>query len=237
MPGPTPSILLEIARRLGAEKHFTYNSSEEIFNELRVASKGGTADYFGITYKKIEDNMGVFWPCPSEDHPGTPRLWEDRKFKTPDGRAHFHGVPYRDPGELTDAEYPMILTTGRVVSQYLSGTQTRRIGKLVDQYPEPLLEIHPKRAAQYGIKDRELVRVFRPGAARPSFPRNSSRRSAKTPCLFPIIGRAGNPSNQLTSGHLDPVSKIPEFKVCACKLEPLGRPAPSAAETKAYASA
>ena len=123
------SILLEIAKRLGAEKHFTYNSSEEIFNELRVASKGGTADYFGITYKKIEDNMGVFWPCPSEDHPGTPRLWEDRKFKTPDGRAHFHGVAYRDPAEMTDAEYPMILTTGRVVSQYLSGTQTRRIGK------------------------------------------------------------------------------------------------------------
>ena len=93
-------------------------------------------------------------------------MWEDRKFKTPDGRAHFHGVPYRDPGELTDAEYPMILTTGRVVSQYLSGTQTRRIGKLVDQYPEPLLEIHPKTAARFGIKDRELVRVStRRGAA------------------------------------------------------------------------
>ncbi|MGN6644431.1 MAG: molybdopterin oxidoreductase family protein, partial [Verrucomicrobiota bacterium] len=153
------SILLEIAKRLGAEKHFTYNSSEEIFNELRVASKGGTADYFGITYQKIEDNMGVFWPCPSEDHPGTPRLWEDRKFKTPDGRAHFHGVPYRDPAELTDADYPMILTTGRVVSQYLSGTQTRRIGKLVGQYPEPLLEIHPMTAARYGIQERELVRV------------------------------------------------------------------------------
>jgi assimilatory nitrate reductase catalytic subunit len=117
------NILLEIAKRLGAEKHFAYNSSEEIFNELRVASKGGTADYFGITYKKIEDNMGVFWPCPSEDHPGTPRLWEDYKFKTPDGRAHFHGVPYREPAETTDPEYPMILTTGRVVSQYLSVKQ------------------------------------------------------------------------------------------------------------------
>ena len=123
------SILLDIARRLGAGDKFQFESSEAIFNELRVASKGGTADYYGITYKKIEDNMGVFWPCPSEDHPGTPRLWEDRKFRTPDGRAHFHGVPYRDPGEVTDAEYPVILTTGRVVSQYLSGTQTRRIRK------------------------------------------------------------------------------------------------------------
>src|SRR5690606_38775743 len=97
------SIILELAKRLGAENKFTYNSSEEIFNELRVASKGGTADYYGITYKKIEDNMGIFWPCPSEDHPGTPRLWEDKKFKTPDGKAHFNPVKYREPGEVTDA--------------------------------------------------------------------------------------------------------------------------------------
>jgi len=230
------SILLEVAKRLGAEKHFTYDSSEAIFNELRIASKGGTADYFGITYKKIEDNMGIFWPCPSEDHPGTPRLWEDKKFKTPDGRAHFHGVPYRDPGEMTDAEYPMILTTGRVVSQYLSGTQTRRIGKLVDQYPEPLLEIHPKTAALYKIKNRELVRVStRRGSA--EFPAQLVETIREDTVFVPYHWPGRKSVNQLTSGHLDPVSKIPEFKVCACKLEPLGHAAPSAAETKAYASA
>ncbi len=230
------SILLELAKRLGAEKHFSFNSSEEIFNELRVASKGGTADYFGITYKKIEDNMGVFWPCPSEDHPGTPRLWEDRKFKTPDGRAHFNGVAYREPAELTDAEYPMILTTGRVVSQYLSGTQTRRIGKLVEQYPEPLLEIHPKTAARFGIKDRELVKVVtRRGAA--EFPAQLVETIREDTVFIPYHWPGKKSANQLTSGHLDPVSKIPEFKVCACRLEPQGRPAPSPAETKAYASA
>jgi assimilatory nitrate reductase catalytic subunit len=229
-------ILLEIAKRLGAEKHFAYNSSEDIFNELRVASKGGTADYFGITYRKIEDTMGVFWPCPSEDHPGTPRLWEDRKFKTPDGRAHFHGVPYREPAETTDAEYPMILTTGRVVSQYLSGTQTRRIGKLVEQYPEPLLEIHPETAARYGIKDRELVRVStRRGSA--EFPAQLVETIREDTVFVPYHWPGRKSVNQLTSGHLDPVSRIPEFKVCACRLEPLGRPAPSAAETKAHASA
>ena len=230
------SILLEIAKRLGAEKHFTYHSSEEIFNELRVASKGGTADYFGITYKKIEDTMGVFWPCPSEDHPGTPRLWEDYKFKTPDGRAHFHGVPYRDPAETTDSEYPMILTTGRVVSQYLSGTQTRRIGKLVEQYPEPLLEIHPRTAARYGIKDRELVRVStRRGSA--EFPAQLVETIREDTVFVPYHWPGRKSVNQLTSGHLDSISKIPEFKVCACRLEPLGRLAPSAAETNAYASA
>jgi assimilatory nitrate reductase catalytic subunit len=230
------SILLEIAKRLGAEKHFTYHSSEEIFNELRVASKGGTADYFGITYKKIEDTMGVFWPCPAEDHPGTPRLWEDYKFKTPDGRAHFHGVPYRDPAETTDSEYPMILTTGRVVSQYLSGTQTRRIGKLVEQYPEPLLEIHPRTATRYGIKDRELVRVStRRGSA--EFPAQLVETIREDTVFVPYHWPGRKSVNQLTSGHLDSISKIPEFKVCACRLEPLGRLAPSAAETNAYASA
>jgi assimilatory nitrate reductase catalytic subunit len=229
------SILLEIANRLGAEKHFTYNSSEEIFNELRVASKGGTADYFGITYQKIEDNMGIFWPCPSEDHPGTPRLWEDHKFKTPDGRAHFHGVPYRDPAEVTDAEYPVILTTGRVVSQYLSGTQTRRIGKLVKQYPEPLLEIHPKLAATLGIKHRELVKVqTRRGEA--EFPAQIVETIREDTVFVPYHWPGRKSVNQLTSGHLDPVSKIPEFKVCACKLVPTGSQAPSSEEAHAHAS-
>ena len=229
------SILLEIARRLGAGKHFDFNSSEEIFNELRVASKGGTADYFGITYQKIEDHMGIFWPCPSEDHPGTPRLWEDRKFKTPDGRAHFHGVPYRDPAEITDAEYPVILTTGRVVSQYLSGTQTRRIGKLVNQYPEPLLEIHPALATSLGIRQRELVRVVtRRGEA--EFPAQIVETIREDTVFVPYHWPGRKSANQLTSGHLDPVSKIPEFKVCACHLVPTGKQAPAWEETKAYAS-
>jgi len=229
------AILLELAERLGAEKHFTYGNSEDIFNELRVASKGGTADYYGITYKKIEDNMGVFWPCPSEDHPGTPRLWEDRKFCTPDGKAHFHGIPYRDPAEVTDAEYPVIMTTGRVVSQYLSGTQTRRIGKLVRQYPEPLLEIHPKLAAKLGIKDRELVSVSTRRSTA-EFPAHLVETIREDTVFIPYHWPGKKSANQFTSGELDPVSKIPEFKVCACKLEGTGRTAPPPEESKAWAS-
>jgi assimilatory nitrate reductase catalytic subunit len=229
-------ILLDLAERLGAGKHFQYERSEDIFNELRVASKGGAADYFGITYKKIEDNMGVFWPCPSEDHPGTPRLWEDKKFRTPDGKAHFHGIPYREPAEVTDEDYPVILTTGRVVSQYLSGTQTRRIGKLVRQYPEPLLEIHPALAGKYGIQDRELVRVStRRGVG--EFPAQLVETIREDTVFLPYHWPGKKSANQFTPGKLDPVSKIPEFKVCACKLEPLGRPAPSPEESKAWASA
>ena len=230
------SILLELARRLGAEKYFTYENSEAIFNELRVASKGGTADYYGITYEKIEKNMGVFWPCPELDHPGTPRLWEDRQFKTPDGKAHFNPTPYREPAEVTDDEYPIILTTGRVVSQYLSGTQTRRIGKLVDQYPEPLLEIHPRLAAKYGIKERELVRVVtRRGSA--EFPAQLVETIREDTVFVPYHWPGRKSVNQLTSGHLDPVSKIPEFKVSAARLEPLGVAAPSSEQTAAFASA
>lgn len=215
------SIILELAHRLGAGDKFNYADNEAIFNELRVASKGGTADYYGITYKKIEDNMGIFWPCPSEDHPGTPRLWEDKKFATPDGKAHFNPVAYRDPGEVTDDEYPVVLTTGRVVSQYLSGTQTRRIGKLVNLTPEPLVEIHPEMARKYNIRQRELVRVStRRGSG--EFPANIVETIRKDTVFIPYHWPGRKSANQLTPGTLDPVSKIPEFKVCACKLEPLG---------------
>src|SRR4029078_4138774 len=96
------------------------------------------------------------------DHPGTPRLFEDKKFYTPDGKAHFNAVEYRPPAEEPDEEYPVVLTTGRVVSQYLSGTQTRRIGSLVDQYPEPLVEMHPTLAAKFGVKSGDLVTVESP---------------------------------------------------------------------------
>jgi assimilatory nitrate reductase catalytic subunit len=218
---PDTAIILEIAHRLGAGDKFTYENSEAIFNELRVASKGGAADYYGITYKKIEEQMGIFWPCPTEDHPGTPRLWEDRKFHTPDGKAHFNPVSYRPPGEVTDSDFPVVLTTGRVVSQYLSGTQTRRIGKLVGLYPEPLVEIHPELAARYNIRQRELIRVVtRRGAA--EFPANIVETIRKDTVFIPYHWPGKKSANQLTPGTLDPISKIPEFKVCACRLEPLG---------------
>lgn len=229
------SILLEIARRLGAGDKFTYSSSEDIFNELRVASKGGTADYYGITYKKIEDNMGIFWPCPTLDHPGTPRLWEDKKFATADGKAHFNPVKYREPGEVTDKDYPVVLTTGRVVSQYLSGTQTRRIGKLVDIYPEPKLEIHPELAARYNIHQDELVRVStRRGSD--EFPANIVETIRRDTVFLPYHWPGKKSANQFTPGTLDPISKIPEFKVCACKLEPIGIKAPPSKDSTAYAS-
>ena len=125
-----------------------------------------------MTYEKIERQMGVFWPCysedprtgaPTPDHEGTPRLFEQGSYNPvakgqgpfyfPDGRARFNVADYRPPVDDASPEYPVFLTTGRVVSQFLSGTQTRRIGPLVKQYPEPRLELHPRLAAKLGIAD------------------------------------------------------------------------------------
>jgi assimilatory nitrate reductase catalytic subunit len=194
---------------------------------LRVASKGGVADYFGITYEKIEANNGVFWPCPSEDHPGTPRLFEAGSwnpiakgtgpFYFPDGKARFNVAAYRPPAEDVDDEYPVILTTGRVVSQFLSGTQTRRIGPLVDQYPEPRVEMHPKLAATYGVKDGDWVTV---DSRRGTITLQAQVVTTIRPdtVFIPYHWPGRKAANQLTIAAQDPVSKIPEYKVCAVRI-------------------
>jgi len=218
-------IICAIAARLGKESLFRFDSSEAIFEELRRASRGGLADYSGITWKKIEERMGVFWPCPSIDHPGTPRLFEGGRFAHPGGRARFHAVEHRPPADDVDAAYPIRLTTGRVVSQFLSGNQTRRIGPLVDQYPEPLLEMHPILAGRLGIRDGERVRV-------------RSRRDAielraqvvatiRPDTVFVPYHWPGEQSvNRLTHRSYDPVAGIPEFKVSAVRIERLDEVAP-----------
>jgi assimilatory nitrate reductase catalytic subunit len=128
-------IICDLAARLGAGDKFAYRDTREIFDELRVASRGGISDYYGITWDRIDAEKGVFWPCPSLDHPGTPRLYEGGRFGHPDGRAHLQAVEWRPAAEEPDEAYPIVLTTGRVVAHYLSGTQTRRIGSLVDRLP------------------------------------------------------------------------------------------------------
>ena len=211
-------IYVELAKRLGKGKYFPYNSTKEIYEELREASRGGHADYFGITYEKIDKNMGIFWPCPTLDHPGTPRLFEDGRSFHPDGKHHFVVTEWRESGDPVSVDFPVYLTTGRVVSQYLSGTQTRRIGALLDQYPNPRLEIHPRLAEQYQIKDGDWVTI-------------TSRRSEITlqamvvktirpdTVFIPYHWAGKRSANRLTHRTLDPRSKIPEFKVSACQLK------------------
>jgi assimilatory nitrate reductase catalytic subunit len=220
-------IICDIARRLSTFEHFPFQNSEDIFRELRVLSRGGIADYYGISYDRIEKEMGVFWPCPDKSHPGTPRLYEGGKFYHPDGKAKMHAVDYRPPDEDVDEAYPVILTTGRVVSQFLSGTQTRRIGPLVEQYPEPIVEIHPNLASQLGIKVGDWVRV----ESRRSFVILECRvvKSIRPDTIFiPYHWPEKRSANRLTNNALDPISKIPEFKVCAVHVEKSDRAAAEA---------
>ncbi|MBX7161832.1 MAG: molybdopterin oxidoreductase family protein, partial [Acidimicrobiia bacterium] len=214
-------IILDLAQRLGRGHYFEFDSNEAVFDELRRASHGGTADYTGITWQRVEDEMGVFWPCPEIGHPGTPRLYENGVFAHPDTKARFHAVTYRPPAEVADAEYPVWLTTGRVVSQYLSGTQTRRIGPLVAQYPEPLLEIHPILAGEHGIADGDRVRVTSRRASM-TVPAKVVTTIRPDTVFIPYHWAGSRAANQLTQRALDPLSKIPEFKVSAVRLERVG---------------
>ena len=232
---PDWQIVQDIARALGRERGLTFSSPRDVFEELRVASKGGTADYSGITYERVEENFGVFWPCPSDvpegvpmpGPQGTPRLFEPGTwnpiakgagpFYFPDGKARFNVTPYIGPAEDVDAEYPIILTTGRVVSQFLSGNQTRRIGPLVDHYPEPRIEIHPRLAARLGIADGDWATAeSRRGTCTV---RASVVTTIRPDTVFiPYHWPGRKSANQLTISAQDPVSKIPEYKVCAVRV-------------------
>jgi assimilatory nitrate reductase catalytic subunit len=209
-------IIAGIAERLGVGPFFPSEPSA-VFTELRRASAGGIADYAGITYERIGRENGVFWPCPSEDHPGTPRLFLDR-FATKDGRARFHPVEYHGASEQPDREFPLYLTTGRIMAQYQSGTQTRRISKLMELAPRAFVEIHPAMASTYQIVDGDAVRLItRRGSALAAARLTANIRldTLFVPFHFAGAGRA----NLLTNPALDPTSRMPEFKVCAARIE------------------
>lgn len=227
-------ILQDIAAALGRPKGFQFENPREVFDELRRASAGGVADYSGITYEKIERNKGVFWPCPAVDqngnaidHRGTPRLFEPGSwnpvakgagpFYFPDGKARFNAADYATPTEDVCDEYPLMLTTGRVVSHFLSGTQTRRIGPLEDQFPEPKAELHPRLAKKLGVADGDWVEVE---SRRASITVRASVVSTIRPdTVFVPYHWAGDKSiNRVTIAAQDPISKIPEYKVCAARV-------------------
>ena len=211
-------ILTDLAHRLGRGAFFPTAEPEAIFAELGRASAGGQADYAGITYARIEAEDGVFWPCPTADHPGTPRLFLDR-FATPDGRARFHAVRYQPANEEPDDDYPLYLTTGRVMQQYQSGTQTRRVKDLALATPEPCVELHPTLAERMGIGPGDHVCITtRRGHAQG---RAQVTTTIRPDTLFMPFHWGGKGSaNRLTNPALDPISRMPEFKVCAARIQP-----------------
>ncbi|MCX2925538.1 molybdopterin oxidoreductase family protein [Streptomyces sp. NEAU-W12] len=227
-------VLHELAARLGAgpgpQKRFP-TDPEEVFEELRRASAGGPADYSGISYRRLAEENGVFWPCPAPGpapaeapapadgavHPGTPRLFLDR-FATGDGRARFVPVTHRANAEEPDDEYPVLLTTGRVVAQYQSGAQTRRVDELNAAAPGPFVQLHPRLAERLGAAEGDpLAVVSRRGRA--VAPARITTAIRPDTVFMPFHWAGEGRANTLTNPALDPTSRMPEFKVCAVRVE------------------
>ncbi|MFF7181359.1 molybdopterin-dependent oxidoreductase [Streptomyces sp. NPDC008121] len=217
-------VLHALAGLLGWEKGFP-TDPEEVFDELRRASAGGPADYSGISYRRIREEDGVFWPCPDLTgsagpegvHPGTPRLFLDR-FATPDGRARFAAVVHREAAEETDEAYPIVLTTGRVVAHYQSGAQTRRVDELNAAAPGSFVELHPRLAERLGVAEGERVAVVS-RRGRSVVPARITAAIRPDTVFMPFHWAGEGRANTLTNPALDPVSRMPEFKVCAVRLE------------------
>jgi formate dehydrogenase major subunit/formate dehydrogenase alpha subunit len=201
-------ITCEIATRMGFPMQ--YESSEAIFNELA----GVTPSYGGITYDRIEVE-GLHWPCPSAEHPGTPILHTQQFTR---GKGLFHAIDWIPPGEITDEEYPFSLTTGRILYHYHTGTMTMKTEGLNERAPESFVEISLNDARNFGLRDGDRARVASRRGEIVVKVKISSKAVDGT--IFIPFHYARAAANRLTNAVLDPISGIPEFKVCAVKLDP-----------------
>ena len=204
-------ITCELAKRMGA-KGFDFSHPNEVMEEIRTL----VPSYAGITYKRIEA-VGLQWPCPTEDHPGTPILHVER-FNTPSGKGKFVPLKYQDPTELPDEQYPLLLTTDRSLYHF-HGTMTRRVYGLNVLDHEEYLRINPRDAERLGIKDGQIVQVeSRRGKVRAKVRITESCPPGTVSMTFHF---AEIPTNVLTCSDLDPVAKIPATKICAVRIEPI----------------
>jgi assimilatory nitrate reductase catalytic subunit len=212
-------ILCLLAERLGRGAYFQTSEPAAVFAELGAATAGARADYSGITYDKIRRQKGVFWPCPSPEHVGTPRLFADRFFHA-DGKARFIVTRDRASAETPDGEYPLYFTTGRYREHYNSGAQTRMVRQLIDAKPEPRVQIHPRLAATLGAQEggRLMVESRRGGVA---FTVSLTPDIRPDTLFAPFHWGGKQAANVLTVPALDPTSRMPEFKVCAVRARAL----------------
>ncbi|WXB12705.1 molybdopterin oxidoreductase family protein [Pendulispora albinea] len=203
------TILCDLAARLGKGELFASSDPEHVFDELCRASAGGVADYSAMSYGAIEAQGGLFWP--------SPRLFAER-FPTPTGRARFHPVRDVHPAEEPNESYPLYLTTGRVLAQYQSGTQTRRVPALTKLAHEPLAELHPAVARRHGIADGDVI-TLTTRRGRAQFAAKVTASIREDTVFVPFHWGGERSANRLTNDALDPTSRMPEFKVCAVRIE------------------
>jgi predicted molibdopterin-dependent oxidoreductase YjgC len=204
---PEWQIISELAQKMGYQMN--YNHPSEIMEEIAEI----TPIYGGMLYPRLEEK-GLQWPCPDASHPGTKFL---HKGKFSRGKGKFFPVEYRDAAELPDDEYPLIFTTGRVLYHFHTGTVSRKSKGLNEVYKEALVEISPKDAQELSIKDGEIVEV----TSRRGKIKAKAKVTEKSDdgVVFMSFHFHEAAANLLTNAALDPVSKIPEYKVCAVKVK------------------
>ncbi|MDY6969748.1 MAG: molybdopterin-dependent oxidoreductase, partial [Spirochaetota bacterium] len=201
-------IFTEIASKMGYD--LNYSSAEEIFNEIATI----TPSYAGINYKRIDEEGGLQWPCPNTGHKGTKFLHENQFSR---GKGLFHSIEYQPSAELPDDEYPYILSTGRILQHFHTGSMTRRSEGLNQIAPECIVEINPADAIKSNINDSDKIKII----SRRGEIETKVKITPKSPegVLFIPFHYAEAAANKLTNTALDPVAKIPEYKVCAVRLE------------------
>jgi predicted molibdopterin-dependent oxidoreductase YjgC len=207
---PDWQIVCDVSSRMGYP--MAYTGTSQIMDEIASV----VPIYGGISHRRIK-TFGLQWPCPDKLHPGTPFLHKENFTR---GKGLFSAVDFIPPAELPDEEYPYVLTTGRILYHFHTGTMSRRVDGLDAVRPNGFMEINPADARTVGVKDGDYVKV-------------SSRRGEVTPrvvvtkrsrpgAVFMAFHFRESPANILTNDALDPVAKIPEFKVCAVKVEKVG---------------
>jgi len=206
-------IICKLAEEMGYKDKFDFSSSKDIFEEIRSC----VPQYKGITYDRLAHTIGgIHWPCPSQDHPGTPTLFLE-KFNTPDGLGHFQAVEFKPPAEPPDDEYPYVLTTGRSIFHYHTGSMTRRTPKLVDEVQHGFVEVNPADASKAGLSNKDMVTLeTRRGSIEAEVKVTDQVPSG---LLFVPFHFSDSRANVLTISTLDPSAKCAETKVCAARLK------------------
>ena len=218
---PDWQIIARFAEAMGFAEGFAYESAEEIFAEFAALTKNTVCDYSGVSYQRLKRDGPMQWPCPSETALGAVRLYEDGKFPTADGKANLLAIEHAEPVEAPDADYPLVLTTGRSKYHWHTMTRTGKNAALRKSAPDPILEVHRGDARSFGIQDADFVEVISRRGKVMAQCRVTEEIRAGT-CFLPFHwGRDQGffkAANNLTISARDPVSRQPELKACAVRL-------------------
>jgi ferredoxin-nitrate reductase len=222
-------IFAEVGRRLGFNQQFQFANAAEVYAEFVQLTRDRPCNMVGISHDRLKAQGPLQWPCPDsgarkEKSSSSQRLYTERRFHTPDGRARFAAYHSRGLAEPPDPEYPLVLTTGRLYGHWHTQTRTGRIEKIRQMYPQPFIEIHPRDAAKLDIQDNNWVEVrSRRGTAR--FPAKVTQAISPGTVFVPMHWGAlwadKAEANALTHPESDPDSLQPELKACAVQLMPI----------------